>query len=132
MYCSKKKIIIQNIYFNDNFNNVGKIWNGIKDIISVKSSTNYIPSCLNINNTIVTDPLCISNTFNNYFSSIADDIRKTIPTSNKHFSTFLKNPVANSIFLSANPDEILKCISSLDLSKSSGPFSISSNILKRS
>ena len=72
----------------------------------------------------------ISDTFNNYFTSVAENIKKTIPTSNKKISTFLKNPVANSIFMTpTDTNEVLNCISSLDLNKSTGPFSIPSNII---
>ncbi|XP_057305463.1 uncharacterized protein LOC130642393 [Hydractinia symbiolongicarpus] len=52
-----------------------------------------------------------------------------IPFTSKHFSSFLKDSVPNSMFLSPTDDiEVLHCISSLDLGKSSGPFSIPAQI----
>ena len=126
--CSKQNYYSH--YFSDNFNNINKVWQGIKSIISAKSKSNTVPTCLEINNVIVTDQTCIANTFNDYFSTIASKIRDKIPNLNKHFSSFLENPVGNTIFLSpTNPEEVFKCISALDLKKSTGPFSIPSKIL---
>ena len=103
--CRRSKENYYSKYFKDNFSNIKKIWEGIKSIISTKSNSNHVPTCLEINNNIVTDPMCISNTFNDYFSSVADEIKKSIPKLNKHFSAFLKTPVADSIFLFAtNPE----------------------------
>ena len=124
--CRRSKENYYSKYFKDNFSNIKKIWEGIKSIISTKSNSNHVPTCLEINNNIVTDPMCISNTFNDYFSSVADEIKKSIPKLNKHFSSFLKTPVADSIFLSAtNPEEVLKCISGLNLNKILGSFQFS-------
>ena len=86
--------------------------------------------CVNVGNTLVTDPTVISDSFNNYFVSITESIRKNIPFASKHFSSFLKNPVGNSIFFSPTDSiEVIGCISSINLGKSSGPFSIPSKIL---
>ena len=70
-------------YFRDNFDNVNKFWKGIRSIISTKPSNTYIPTCLDINNSIITNPNDISNSFNDYFSSIAENIKKTIYTNFK-------------------------------------------------
>ncbi|XP_057308206.1 uncharacterized protein LOC130646085 [Hydractinia symbiolongicarpus] len=84
----------------------------VKNIISVRSSASVSPTCMNI----VTDPVTIASSFNNYFSSIAENIRMGIPFTSKHFSSFLKDSVPNSMFLSPTDDiEVLHCISSLDL-----------------
>ena len=81
------------------------------------------PTCINIDNSPVSDPSIIATSFNNYFVSIAENIRKEIPFTNKHFTNFLKNPVSDSLFFSPTDElEVFYCLSSLDLSKSSGPF----------
>ncbi|XP_057310296.1 uncharacterized protein LOC130648273 [Hydractinia symbiolongicarpus] len=88
----------------------------VKNIISVRSSASASPTCMNIDNLLVTDPVTIASSFNNYFSSIADNIRMGIPFTSKHFSSFLKDSVPNSMFLLPTDDiEVLHCISSLDL-----------------
>ena len=103
----------------------------VKSVISLRSSSASVsPTCINIDSSPVSDPLTIASSFNDYFASIAENIRKNIPFTNKHFSNFLKNPVPDSIFLSPTDElEIFHCLSSLDQRKSSGPFSIPTQIL---
>ena len=128
--CRLSKSNFCNKYFRDNANNIGKVWKGIKSIISIKYSESSSPTCLNIDNCPVTDPSIISNSFNEYFASIAAKIREKIPEASKHFSSFLKNPVPNLVFLSPTDAlEVSNCISSLNLSKSSGPHGIPPKIL---
>ncbi|XP_057310678.1 uncharacterized protein LOC130648640 [Hydractinia symbiolongicarpus] len=128
--CRMSKSNFLNKYFSNNQKNIGNIWKGVKNIISVRSSVSASPTCMNINNSVVTDPVTIANSFNDYFASIADNIRMNIPFTRKHFSSFLKKSTSNSMFLSPTDDlEVLHCISSLDPGKSSGPFSIPAHIL---
>ena len=128
--CRLSKHNFYDKYFTLNRKNIRKVWEGVKSIISSRSSSTSSPTCINIDKKLVSDPLTIATSFNNYFASIADNIRKDIPFTTKHFSSFLKDPVPNTIFLSPTDDvEILHCISCLDLKKSSGPSSISGQIL---
>ena len=117
-------------FFSDNQNNIGKVWEGVKSLIYFRSSASPRTMCINVENNIVTDPLVVSDSFNNYFVSIADNIRKAIPFTSKHLSSIRKYPVANSIILSPTDSiEVMDCTSSLNLNKSTGHFSIPSNIL---
>ena len=76
-------------------------------------------------------PKTAANSFNDFFTSIADSIRTEIPPTYSHFSRFLRKHNHNSIFLSRNtPEEVTKVISSFSVSKSSGPNSIPTKILK--
>ena len=63
-------------YFADNKNNLKKIWKGIKDIVNIKAKNFDQPSCIQNGDKNATNPLEISNTFNKYFTSIADNILK--------------------------------------------------------
>ena len=55
-------------YFTKNSNNLKKIWQGIKQVINIKSKHFEQPSCLITNdNNIITDQTNIANEFNNYF-----------------------------------------------------------------
>ena len=61
----------------------------------------------------------------------AEETKKYINPSHKHFSELLKNRTQNSFFLSpTNKSEIQNIISSLDSNKSFGPNSIPTKILK--
>lgn len=123
------KINYYNYYFLSNLNNSKNIWKGIKELINNKKSSHPKVS-LNINETLESNPEILANHFNKFFTSIADEIRAKIPTSNIHFNSFLKNRQPNSFFFSAtSQNEIYKIIISLNKSKASGPFSIPSVIL---
>ena len=126
---SKAKYFVD--YFHQNAKNIRKIWKGVKEIVSLKSSSTSKPISLRIDDIVTSNPDIVANSFNSYFSSVADKIRSKIPESDKHFTSFLKHPNLNSIFLSlVTPEEVQKIIHSMPLSKSSGPNSIPIKILK--
>ena len=55
-------------YFNDNFKNIRKTWDGIKSIINISNMRSMSPSSLNVDNKMNTNPVDIANCFNDYFS----------------------------------------------------------------
>ena len=59
-----------------------------------KSKKTQNPISLSIDNTKSSDPETIANTFNDFFTSVADNIRLTVPPSN-----FLKNSNRNLIIM---------------------------------
>jgi hypothetical protein len=129
--CRRSKINHFSRYFNVNSNNVKKIWQGVRDIISLKSSKSLKPISLKINGAVVSDPTAVANSFNSYFSSIAESIRSQVPPSSKQYSFYLNHSNRNSMFLSpVTPEEVSNSILSLSSNKSSGPNSIPIKILK--
>ena len=79
----------------------------------------------------VADLLSIANVFNNFFSTIAQKVQSKIKFSKKSFYDFLPPNIHESIILcQITEDEISKIISSLSSSKSTGPNSIPTKILK--
>jgi hypothetical protein len=119
-------------YFTDNKNNLQKVWKGIKEIINIKSQNFDHPTCLKVGDLNITDPTAISNSFNDYFTSIADDIlKKRKYNGNKSFRDFLSNRLLeNFAFEECDENEIKSIISSLNPNKSSGPNSIPTFILQ--
>ena len=64
-------------YFETNWNNNKNTWKGIKSVISLKSVSSNVATVLSLNNgDTITNPYNISNTFNNYFASIAETRKK--------------------------------------------------------
>ena len=61
-------------YFMKHKNNLSKTWQGIKQIINMKSKKSDYPSCIIHDGITITDPTEIANKFNNFYTSIADDI----------------------------------------------------------
>ena len=67
---------------------------------------------------LITNPYDIANTFNNYFPSIAETMKKSIKYSHKHFSDYLSNETSRTIYLQAtDKEEIANTISSLNSNK---------------
>ena len=78
-----------NHYFESNWHSIKNTWKGIKSIIIIKDISAGIPKSLD--GATISNPMAISNIFNNYFSSIANKTKLNISFSHKHFSDFLKN-----------------------------------------
>ena len=81
---------------------------------------------------MATDPIDISNSFNKYFTSIADDIlSKRKFEGNSSHKDYLPPLLQNSIALHlCDEDEIKSIISSIDMCKSYGPSSIPTEFLR--
>ena len=83
-----------------------------------------------VGNTI-TDSQDISEHLNNFFTSIGQDLQKTIAPTKKHFLYYLKAPNTDAFYISpTTPKEISDLIKTLENSKSLGQNSIPTNILK--
>lgn len=126
-----KRNFYQN-YFSENSNNLRTIWKGIKEVINIKTKNLDHPSCLQENNKTITDPTLVAETFNNYFSSVADSIlSKRKYHGHKMFSDYLKTPNHTQFNMTLTDcDEICTIITELNSNKSSGPNSIPTEILK--
>ena len=108
-----------NHYFESNWNSIKNTWKGIKSIITIKDFSTDIPKSLSVDGATISNPLAISNIFNNYFSLIAGKMKLGISFSHKHFYNFLKNRSNISFFISPTDNsEIENIISSLDSNKS--------------
>ena len=91
-----------NHYFESNWSSNRKTWKGLKFILTIKNISTHIPKSLTVDGTTVSNPMAISNIFNNYFSSITSKRKHNISFSHKLFSDFLKNRSNISIFVSQN------------------------------
>ena len=112
-------------YFSENSNNLKKIWQGVREVISCPSSTSNSCISLNIENSISSNPEDVSEAFNDFFTNIAGKIRSKIPYTRHLFFKWLTNPNPASFFLTpTSPSEISNVLSSLSKNKASGPNSI--------
>ena len=76
------------------------------------------------------DPIAIANTFNHFFTSVAETALSKIKFSNKSFRSFLSTKNIDSFIITAtNKEEIYKVISSLNINKSCGPNGIPKKIV---
>ena len=106
-------------YFAENKDNLQKIWKGIKEIINIKSKNFDYPTCLQVGDVNITDPTAITNSFNDYFTSIADEImKKRKYNGTKSYRDFMANRlIENFAFEECNENEIKSIISSLNVFK---------------
>ena len=118
-------------YFIKHKKNLKKTWQGIKEIINIKSKNYDHPSCIIHEDRSITDPVEMANKFNDFYVSIADNILKERKyNGNKHFSDYLRNPLTNSIvFYPCDELEVKSIIKSFHPKKASGPNSIPTEIL---
>ena len=96
----------------------------------MKNVISTVPRTLSHRENTITNPSEIANAFNNYFASVADTAKLNIKHSHKHFSEYLKHQCNSSIFIQpTHREEIGNIISSLNMNKICGPFSIANKIL---
>ena len=73
----KSKQAYYDRYFERIWSNIKNTWKGIKSLISLKIVASNVPTALSIDNgDTITNPYDIANTFNNYFTSIAETTKK--------------------------------------------------------
>ena len=145
-YKSKKNEITQQIrkskkeyynkYFENNSNNIKKLWLGINKIINKTKNTDSSPVCIEIdtdgNVETVTEPKLVAKEFNNHYANVADKILHSRKFSgNKEFHKYLKTPNPKSFLIKpTTPQEIELIISKLDTNKAVGPNSIPNKLIK--
>ena len=118
-------------YFAENLNNLRKIWAGLNDLISQKKKQNMEDIFLNDSDGIKTDQKNVANSFNKYFTNVANDLISRLGEPNTEHQDYLKNPNQHSIFLNEiEPDEVRKVISGLDIHKSGDIYGITPYLLK--
>ena len=128
-------LISKKSYYNDFFTynqaNIKETWRGIKQLITLKQTNSFVPTTVTIGNSKLTNPQCIANAFNNYFATIGPNLANAIPSVNTSVNSYLNGPLCNSFFLyPVNTTEIENEINNLNSSKSVGPFSIPTKLLK--
>ena len=109
----KSKQAYYDRYFERIWSNIKNTWKGIKSLISLKTVASSVPTVLSLDNIdTITNSYDTVNTFNNYFTSIAETVKKKY--SHKHFSNYLSNETSGTIFLQpTDKEEIAKIISSI-------------------
>ena len=75
------------------------LWSGIRSIINIKQNDSPRFSQLIVDGKKVNDSKSISNTLNQYFVNVPQQVTKDIPRTRKCPINYLNNPVENSLFL---------------------------------
>ena len=120
-------------FFSEHKTNSKRTWKAVRSLINIEIKSKKQILSLNIKNQIETNPRTISEAFNKFFSTIPKDIDNKIIPTNKTHKDYLNASIVNSFFLTpTNDEEVKSLIKEMNTSKSVGPYSIPTNILKLS
>ena len=113
-------------FFEVNKKKTSAIWKGIRSLVTMKSSNLNVITIIDKNGSLVTDPIIIANSFNEYFANVGPSIENKISVSRYIYSDYLKDVGINHSFYlkPAMYDEVAEIIQSLDINKSLGPNSL--------
>jgi len=118
-------------YFEEHNTNIKKTWEAIRDLINVSKKSSTKINKISHNNRHITDNKCIADTINTFFTGIGSSVEAKIPQSNKTYQDYLGSPRFTNFCLDeCSHEEIKKLISNISVSKSCGPFSIPTKLLK--
>ena len=118
-------------YFEEQSSNIKKTWDGIRDLINVSKKSSKSLNKVFHDGKFVTSNKDIASVMNKFFTNIGSSVEAKIPPPKKAFSEYLTNPNPLSIAIHlCTPEEVLDIINNFSTSKSCGPFSIPSKILK--
>ena len=118
-------------FFEEHTSNMKKTWEGIRNIVNTSRKNTTVPSHLIYKGEIKSSNINMAESMNDFFVNIGNTVEAKIPQRNKHFSTYLKNPITNNIFLNpVDRPEIVSLINQIKTTKACGPNIIPANILK--
>ena len=104
-FCEKHKNIAKaryyKKYFDEHSDNSRKQWQLINSVLNRTNKKNGINKLVDQDGNVASSPTEIAEKFNNYFSSIAGDLKGTIENQDddRSYEAFLNDPVPLSIFL---------------------------------
>ena len=124
-----KNTHFQNFFFH-NADNVKNTWKGINQIININNKRNKSPSSLIVNNKLISNPIEVANSSNEYFSTGAEKLRSNIYDFGCDFSKYLANMNECNFFMTPTDSiEVIDIINDLNSNKATGPNSIPNEIL---
>ena len=121
-------------YFMTQFNTAKRdpknTWRLINEITSRKTSVNSNVKAIKQEGVKLTNSADITNTFNNYFTTIGDNLANKIPCSDVN-PIFYTSPVNSAFsFAEISLESVLKTLKSINPNKASGPDNIPNKVLK--
>ncbi len=118
-------------YFEKFQNNSKKLWCGVKEIINTQAKKRNEGISLNINGKVESDNKTVANSFNKYFTTIAQKLIDKLGPSTKNFKDYLTSPNPHSFFLEpVTPQEVNDIIANLDESKANDSYDIPPKLIK--
>ena len=105
-------------------------WRLINELTSRKTSVNSNMKAIKQEGVTLTNSADIANTFNNYFTTIGDNLAKNIPCSDVNPISYT-SPVNSAFsFAEISLESVLKTLKSVNPNKATGPDNIPNKVLK--
>ncbi len=121
-------------YFTNNLDlhkgDMKKTWKLINELSSKNTGKTNRVSELNFNNQEITAPMDIAEAFNNYFSSVGDNLAASIPTPDHDPRFYLKATDKTFSLQSSTFETVYKLLSEIDEKKAVGLDNIPNKLLK--
>ena len=120
-------------YFQNNLSNMKNTWKGIKNILNLINNKGTQVTQLNYNGKNLNKNKDMADAFNEFFTNVGTTLDNDIPiaTNLRDPNIYLSSRVSHSLLLvPTTSHELNEIISNLDDSKSSGPSSIPTKLLK--
>ena len=132
---NKIKKAAKKCYYNKEFEehkgNLKYPWKLIKEVINKNKVKMQLSDYFNENETIISDPVEISNKFNEYLINVGPKLAERIQNNNVNFTTFLGERTVNSIFSDAITEKKVEIeIGNLNGNKSCGHDEIPPKLVK--
>ena len=118
-------------YFEQNINNCKKIWNGINEVLKNHKKSANEEIFLNEDGMVITDQKRVANSFNHFYTNVADNLLLKIGNTTTKYQDYLKNPNEHSFYMNeVDFGEVYKILKNLDITKSGDIYGISPTLLK--
>ena len=126
----KAKILHYKKIFEESKNNMKKTWDTIFELIGKTKSKQEFPDFFMKDGKKIIGNENISNSFNDFFSSIGSQLASKIDNSQKQFHEYLENPVKdNFVFCKVTPTLIEEIAKTIKSKNSYGAYLISPKLL---
>ena len=122
------------LYYYDKFKSVFKdmkgTWKIIRQALNSKKKSQR-PSSLLVDGVLTEDNVKMSDAFNQFFSSIGNQLSTNLPASQKKIHDYLSNQVPNSCFFApVVKEEVIDIVQNLKINKAAGYDGLSNKLLK--
>ena len=125
---SAKQVYYQNS-FNKHTSDSRKTWQTINELTSRKSGKTSVAS-LKVNGLTITNPLELSNEFNNHFANIGPKLASEINCDNGSYQRYLTVTDKRFKLQPTNPNKVFSLLNKLDKSKATGLDKISARFVR--
>ena len=106
-------------------------WKGMNNLLRQNKSKNSQDIKLHITGRLISDRKSVANAFNNFFTSVAQNLVNKCAPSKKHFKTYLNDPNSDSFFVTpVTPSEVNRQVLNLNEGKAPDAYDIAVKVSK--